>query len=218
LEGGFDSTVIIERNLGYLTVTSSELHELSATEFVEIYSCPYPELSGVYSVDSVINGNSFKVVYAGGYLLTRGWATSKKVEIEKQYWNGDIQAISASSDTVTIQFEEPMPVPSSHDILGLIKITDTGNATFDDPDGFGEFEVGDVTISSDRRSIVFNVAGIGTISEIDETPAKAKLNMSDSSFLLIKTLRPQTTGPEAVLSLASFAKPAGAVITHAYIL
>ena len=220
--GGFDEPVIIERSQGYLKVTSTVLHELSASDFIEIYASPYPELGGVYSVHSVVDDYSFKVVYDGGYLLTRGWATTKQVQIEKQYWNGLIESISSASGVVTITFQQLLPVPSSHEILGSIVITNvtgTGGSTLSAT--FGSFVSADVTISSDRRTITFDTDGhpstVGTIAELTPVAANAKLNMSDNSFYLIKTLSSQTTGPEAVLSFVDFAKPAGSAITHKYI-
>lgn len=217
---GLDEPVTIERSEGYLKVTFTVLHELSIGDFVEIYGCPYPELGGIYLVDSLVDDYSFKVEYNGGYLLTRGWATTKKVQIEKQYWNGLIESISSdSSGTVTITFQQLLPVLDSYDITGSITITGTSNNALNAT--FGTFASGDVTISPDRRTIEFETAGhpssIGLIAQLTPVAANAKLYMADNSFYMIKTLNSQTTGPEAVLTFVDFAKPAGSAITHKYI-
>jgi len=216
---GLDEPVTIERNQGYLKITSTVLHELSVGDFIEIYASPYPELGGVYTVHSVVDAHSFKVEYDGGYLLTRGWATTKKVQIEKKYWNGVIESISSASGVVTITFQQLLPVLSSYEILGSIVVTGTSNNTLNAT--FGSFVSGDVTISSDRRTITFDTtahpSSVGTIAQLNPVSANAKLHMSDNSFYLIKTLSSQTTGPEAVLTFVDFAKPAGSAITHKYI-
>ena len=98
-------------------------------------------------------------------------------------------------------------------------MTGTSNNTLNAT--FGSFVSGDVTISSDRRTITFDTtahpSSVGTIAQLNPVSANAKLHMSDNSFYLIKTLSSQTTGPEAVLTFVNFAKPAGSAITHKYI-
>jgi len=154
-------------------------------------------------------------VCEGGYLLTRGWATDKQVQIEKQYWNGVIDSVSSnSSGLVTLTFQELLPVLSNYEILGNITITGTSNGSLNST--FGPYTTGNVTISSDRRTITFDTA-LGTISTLTPVGANAKLYIGDNACYLIKTLQSQTSGAEAVLTLADYAKPAGSALTHKYI-
>jgi hypothetical protein len=216
---GWDISAALERVDGYIKVTTTEQHELVATNFVEIYASPYAELNDTYTVDSVIDDYTFRVVCEGGYLLTRGWTTNKRVEIEKQYWNGVIDTVSASSGVVTLTFQEVLPVLSNYEILGSITIAGTSNATLNST--FGTYTTGNVTISSDRRTITFSTvskpSSVGTISTLTPVGANAKLYIGDNSCYVIKTLQSQTTGGEAVLTLADYAKPAGSALTHEYI-
>ena len=216
---GWDISATLERVDGYIKVTTTEQHELVATNFVEIYASPYAELNDTYTVHSVIDDYTFQVVCEGGYLLTRGWATNKRVEIEKQYWNGVIDTVSASSGVVTLTFQELLPVLSNYEITHDITITGTSNATLNST--FGTYTTGNVTISSDRRTITFSTvskpSSVGTISTLTPVGANAKLYIGDNACYMIKTLQSQTAGAEAILTLADYAKPAGSALTHEYI-
>jgi hypothetical protein len=212
---GWDISATLERVDGYIKVTTTEVHELEVSDFVEIYASPYAELNDTYTVHSVIDAYTFRVVCEGGYLLTRGWATDKQVQIEKQYWNGVIDSVSSnSSGLVTLTFQELLPVLSNYEILGNITITGTSNGSLNST--FGPYTTGNVTISSDRRTITFDTA-LGTISTLTPVGANAKLYIGDNACYLIKTLQSQTSGAEAVLTLADYAKPAGSALTHKYI-
>ena len=216
---GWDISATLERVDGYIKVTTTEQHELVATNFVEIYASPYAELNDTYTVHSVIDDYTFQVVCEGGYLLTRGWATNKRVEVEKQYWNGVIDTVSASSGVVTLTFQELLPVLSNYEITHDITITGTSNATLNST--FGTYTTGNVTISSDRRTITFSTvskpSSVGTISTLTPVGANAKLYIGDNACYMIKTLQSQTAGAEAILTVANYAKPAGSALTHEYI-
>jgi hypothetical protein len=212
---GWDISATLERVDGYIKVTTTEIHELSVSDFVEIYASPYAELNDTYVVHSVIDDYTFRVVCEGGYLLTRGWATDKRVEIEKQYWNGVIDTVSSdSSGLVTLTFQELLPVLSNYEIVGDITIAGTSNGSLNAT--FGPYTTGNVTISSDRRTITFDTA-LGTISTLTPVGATAKLYIGDNACYLIGTVQSQTAGAEAVLTLANYAKPAGSALTHEYI-
>lgn len=204
---GFDSSALLNRFDGTLTVTTPTPHDLKVAEDVEIYGSPVIDINGTYAVDSVIDGYSFTITTSGDDVITRGNVTDKIVTLSKQSWNGLISTVEIDTGVVEITFVNPVPVF----IVGNdITITGTSNASLNTT-----ISTAGITVSDDRYSITFNTA-LANFGPESPASAKALLDTGCYYCFVVETLTAQTSGPDAVIDFANFARPAGGIITHNY--
>jgi len=198
----------IQGNAGVLTLTTPEPHGLTTGSFVEVYRSPISKVNHVYTIASVPSTTTFTVAGATGSFSTTGWVTNKRVEVTKGTWRGQIASVVAASGVMTITFTTRVPVstiPSSPTVI----ISGIGGS----PDG--TYTPASATVSANRMSISFST--VLTLS-LPTPPSSARAEFTTNRFsLVVKTLTGQTIDEAQVLSIAGLAKPAGGVLSHAYI-
>jgi hypothetical protein len=205
---GVDMSVQISASGGTATVACTVPHGLSVGDFVEIYRSSTSWINHTYVVQSVPSATTFTVSVLNRKLETTAWATNKKVTVTPKIWRSSISRIVVASGTMTITLTRLVP---SSSLSGTVVITGTGNGSID-----VTHSPGSITVSQDRKTISFST-GIGAVT-IDPVSTSARLQVSGSSFcLLVSTKSGQTNSDDQVITFASAAKPAGAVISHAYL-
>lgn len=201
------SDVVISFSLadGVITATSTGSHGFSVGDEIEIYGCPFPEHNGRFTVVSVPSVNVFTVDCAGSPLISKAHATNKIVDFERGFWNGVVLQASRTSNTVTLVFQDRIPVSS---VSGSIVIA--GDSVL-----ASTFALTSPVISADRYSMTFTKSG-SDFTENTLASTKAKINTGSRFCFVAQTLQSQTTGGESVVEFTNFAKPAGGIITHEY--
>ncbi len=205
---GVDVAAQITGSGGVLTVTTSSPHQLNVGNFVEIYRSPLSKLNTTYVVASVTSPTSFTVAGASGSFATTGWITNKRVEVAKSAWSGQISSLVVSSGIMTITFSSQLPVST---LTGNVVISGTGNGSLD-----VTHSPASITVASNRMSISFSTA-VSPISLIP-APSTSKAQVTCNRFcFIVSTLTSQTPNSDQVMNFAQLAKPAGGVLSHAYL-
>jgi hypothetical protein len=209
---GVDVPIVFEVADGVLTATSSLPHglteEKNLNDTIEIYGCPLPQYNRSYTIDSVPTSTTFTVSCNGSSVISKGHATNKIVDFERGYWNGAVAQAAKTSTTITLTFQERIPVSS---ITGNIVITGDSRLA-------GTITPTATSISDDRYSLVITGTFTGTTftNQILIVTTKAKLNVGSQFCFVAQTVPKQTSGGESVIEFTNFAKPAGGIVTHEY--
>jgi hypothetical protein len=202
---GSDVMTTFEVADGVLTATSPSIHGFSVGDDIEIYACPFSEYNRSYEVVSVPSPTTFTVACDGPSLISKCHATNKVVSFERGFWNGVVLQASRTSNTVTLVFQDRVPVSS---VSGSITISGDSQLA-------GTFALSSPVVSADRYSMTFTKSGSDFTESVLVT-TKAKLNTGSRFCFVAQTLLSQTTGGESVIEFTNFAKPAGGIITHEY--